>query len=454
MDEVIRTDPQAELAVLGAAFTAPAALALARAALTADDFAASQHAALWDALCAVADRGDALDRVTLAAELQARKVHAAVTAHVDLGDLEFYGAGARNVEDHARIVRDHADARRLERAALALIRAARDPGVSAASLRELAMARLGEVTARVAAKGVRSYHELAIEFYERLETIRARGPGIDGHPTGLRALDDLTAGLHPGEVTVIGARPRVGKTSLAIQMAASVAAATGQPVLGFSLEMSGGALFARAASGHARVDSALLRQGMLSGDDMTALVAAITELARLPIYIDDGSVATVADVRARAIATHATKGLAMVFCDYLGLLATAATSRAQTREREIAEMSRAFKTLARELNVPVVVLAQLSREVDKRPDKRPVLADLKESGAIESDADNVLLLYRDELYDRRTKEPGVAEIIVPKQRNGPTDTVKVRWEGPFTRFSDLESEAPESPDTAHDWADD
>jgi len=436
-----RADPAAELAVLGACFTSPAALALARAMLTADDFATSEHGACFAALGALADRGEDVDRVTLTAELRTRRCHAAVTAKVAFDDLEFFGTGAARVEAHARIVADLADAWRIRAASVELARLASDEGCEPAALRERAAALLGAATARVRGAGPRTFRELADAFCARLMEQSERPPGISGLTTGLRGLDDLLAGLHPGDLIVLGARPRVGKTSLAMQMAVAAAKAADRPVLGFSLEMSALNLFTRTVCARAGIEGTGLRQNSLTQAEFNDLSKAALALAELPVLLDDTGLTTVADIRAKAIAQKARGGLALVFCDYLQLV-EATSSRAGTREREVAMMSRSLKMLARELDVPVIVLSQLNREVDKRTDNRPMLSDLRESGSLEQDADVVMFLYRDVLYHPDTKQKDSAEVIVAKHRNGPTDTIEVKWEGAFTRFADLERDEP------------
>jgi replicative DNA helicase len=413
------------------------ALAVVAPIVSPESFYARANETVFAAMLALAARGQPIDVITLAAALRPGDRIAAVGGAQYLGELTDAVPTVAHVEEHARIVADCALVRRVELAAGSLMEAVRG-GEGVARLRELAAAALDAVGDGGAARGPRSFADLAEEFYAHIEAVAARGPGIDGVTTGLPALDALLAGLHDDELVVVGARPAMGKSALGLQMAMAATRATGKPALCFSVEMGALSLFARAACGAARVDSTALRHGLLDRDAFDRLVAAVSELAALPVYIDDGAGTTVHDVRARSLAMKARRGLCLVEIDYLQLLAAAASRRDDNREQEVSGMSRGLKSLARELHVPVVALSQLNRGVDKRPDKRPVPSDLRESGALEQDADVVMFIYRDEVYNRDTTDRGVAEIIVTKQRHGPTDTVRVRWEGAFTQFAHLE----------------
>jgi replicative DNA helicase len=430
-------DLEAERAVLASVFLDPAALALVEPLVRVEDFYGPANALTFDAMLAVARRGEPVDSLTVAAELRTRERLTTVGGHAYLDALTDTIPTTAHVEAHAAIVAECSEMRSLAAAGMELWQLARSPGATAQTMRERALAVLGGVAGKVRGKGPQSFRDLAERYYEQLLARYERGEGIDGLTTGLRELDQLLSGLHGGELVVVGARPRVGKTALVMQMAVAAARASGKPVLGFSLEMAALALFGRTACSSAGVEGTSIRQGLISQDDMRALLGAINDLSTVSVYLDDASATTVADIRARAVAMKARHGLAMVFCDYLQLV-EATSSKAGTREREVAQMSRTLKVLARELDVPVVVLSQLNRDVDKRSDNRPVLADLRESGALEQDADVVAFLYRDALYHPDTEDRDVAEIIVAKQRNGPPDTVRVRWDGPFTRFADLE----------------
>lgn len=441
----LRCDRRAELAVLGASFTSPTAHALARGLVRAPDFAEPAHGVVFEVLGALADARAPIDRVTLEAALTERGAHAAVTAAVDLDALDFCGLGADGIETHARIVADHAEARRLRQAATALLRVTNDPRASAGALRARVGELLGDALRGQALRGPRPFGDLAQDYYRILEASRERGPGIDGLPTGVAALDALLSGLHGGELIVVGARPRVGKSALVMQMAVAAAEHAKKPVLGFSLEMSAVNLFGRTAHARAGIDASLVRNGMLTQETFDALAKAVVELAALPVYLDDAASATVADIAGKATALAARDGLALLFVDYLQLIEAA--GERGNRQLDVSAMSRGLKTLAKQLDIPVVVLAQLNREVDKRPDKRPTLPDLRESGALEQDADVVIFLYRDVLYNPKTEDPNAAEIIVAKQRNGATDTIHVRWEGAFTRFAEATERDYEPPRT-------
>jgi replicative DNA helicase len=266
-----------------------------------------------------------------------------------------------------------------------------------------------------------------------------RGAGdVTGVSTGLHDLDRMTAGLQPGDLVVLAARPSMGKTALAFNIAEHVAVRDGKPVLVFSMEMGAAQLTVRMAGSIARIDQSLLRTGRLSDQDWAGLTAAGEQLMRAPMFIDESAALTPQELRARARRQARVTGpLGLIVVDYLQLM-TGSGDSDENRATELALVSRSLKALAKELQCPVLALSQLNRAVENRNDKRPVMSDLRESGAIEQDADIIMFIYRDEYYNKdMCKEPGVAEIILAKQRNGPTGTVKLAWRQHHTRFENL-----------------
>ncbi len=255
-------------------------------------------------------------------------------------------------------------------------------------------------------------------------------------PTGFKDLDQLTSGLQPSELIIIAARPSMGKTVLCLNIARNAAINSKVPVAIFSLEMSRDQLAQRMLCAEARVDGQRLRTGYLTESDWPKLADALGRLSEAPIYIDDSPGATVIEIRSKARRIKAEHGLGLVIIDYMQLMSSS-NRKSENRQQEISEISRSLKSLARELNVPVLALSQLSRAVENRPEKRPMLSDLRESGAIEQDADVVAFIYRDEYYNPESDKKGVAELIVAKQRNGPTDKIELTFRKELSRFEDL-----------------
>jgi replicative DNA helicase len=426
-----RRDPEAEAALLGCVLTdAARTLPLASALLSADDFSERKHRAIWEAVQRVSTQGLAVDRVSVAAQIRADETDAGGDAYLER--LEFAALAGGDGETYARIVADLAAARRVGSAAWEIVRLAKNDAVPVSTLMEQASARITAATSsRTAGSKSRSMMDLASDFHDRLET---------GEPervvsTGIRRLDKaLGGGYGPGQLVVVAGRPAMGKSSLAVQHAR--AAAASGPVLFASLEMSGRELFGRMACGDAGVEYVRVRNGGVNPREREALLAATAALSRLPIRTSDAMLSTLIDVRAEAHRVRAHEGaLAMVVVDYLQLMQAPRGAREDNREQTIASIARGLKLLARELDIPVVALSQLSRKPEERSDKRPMPSDLRESGAIEQDADVIVFPYRDAVYNKGADE-SAAELIIAKQRNGPSSTVFVEWQGARTRFVD------------------
>jgi replicative DNA helicase len=262
-----------------------------------------------------------------------------------------------------------------------------------------------------------------------------RGGELTGIPTGFRDLDQITGGLQAGELIVIAARPSMGKTAFALNIARNAAVDHGKKVAIFSLEMTTRSLVLRLLAAEARIDSSAFRRGFIAHNDHTRLVNAAGRLANAQIWIDDGSSATLLEIKAKSRRLKAERGLDLVVVDYLQLAHS--DGKVERREQEISEISRGLKALAKELDIPVLTLSQLNRGPEARADKRPMLADLRESGAIEQDADLIGFIYRDEVYNKDSDDEGIAELIISKQRNGPTGLIRLRFEGRFARFESL-----------------
>ena len=443
-------DEAAERAVLAAMLLDPVEVVpTVEAILTPDDFYSPAHGVLFETMLEVAARGH-LDVLTLAAALRAKERLNTIGGAQYLGELTDWIPTIVHVESHAGIVAELAQARRMIASAERIV-VKGYLGESPAA--DFVQDSAGEITrvaeSRRSAGAMVPLASSLHESFQRIETVLTRrethGSAIAGITWGLRDLDRLTQGMHGAQLIIVAARPGAGKTSFALKSARAAAQATGKLVLFFSLEMARVELTDRLLAGEARVDAARLKSAMLSQDDMTALTRAANDLQHVQIHIDDTGERTVAEMRATARRMKAQHGLAAVFIDYLQIVKVAkSTGGPSNREQEIGQVSRGLKLLAKELDVPVIALAQLNRSCETRPgkDKRPRLSDLRESGSIEQDADVVMFLYRDELYNKDTEDRGIAELIVAKQRNGGTDTVRARFIRELTLFEDLAVDDP------------
>jgi replicative DNA helicase len=387
--------------------------------LTAEEFYKPAHGHVFDAVTSLYSAGEPADPVTVAEELRRANLLEAVGGPALLLTLQASTPATSNAGRYARIIHEHALLRRLIGVAgeIAEIGYSVPDDVIAAVDRAESM--VFDVAQRRVTDTMAPIKELLDASLTRLEMLYEKGDSITGLPTGYHGLDELMSGLQPSTLNIVGARPATGKTAFALGMAAHAALEVRRPVLLFSLEMSHLELTQRILSAEARVDSTRMRNGKLAESDWTKLSHAIGRLAEAPLYIDDNPQATVMEIRAKARRLKSRLGdLGLIVVDYLQLM-TGRTS-AENRQVEVSEISRGLKILARELEVPVVALSQLSRQLELRADKRPMLADLRESGSLEQDADLVVFLYREEMYDKDTERKGIADVIVAKQRNGPT----------------------------------
>jgi replicative DNA helicase len=283
--------------------------------------------------------------------------------------------------------------------------------------------------------GFLSMREIVKSSFKTIEALYEKKETVTGIATGYKDIDDLTSGLQPSDLILIAGRPSMGKTAFSLNIAQNASLVHGKTVAVFSLEMAKEQLVMRMLCSEARVNAHSLRSGFLSQTDWPKLTTAAGRLADANIYIDDSPAISAMEMRAKTRRMKAERGLDLIIVDYLQLMSS--RMRTDSREQEISEISRSLKALAKELNVPVVALSQLNRGVESRHDKRPILADLRESGAIEQDADVIIFIYRDEIYNKDTLEKGIAEIIIGKQRNGPVGTRKLTWLDKYTRFEDL-----------------
>jgi replicative DNA helicase len=406
-----------------------------------EDFYHPAHRQLYDAMIRLQDENEPVDLHTLANRLNEQKLLDAIGGAVYLAELFDYEATAANVVQHARIVRDKAVKRHLIGVATEIAQLGYEEAEAADRLLDQAESRIFDIGRSRGRETFRSLHEEMDDAIDYVEALMDRGGELTGVPTGFKDFDEKTGGLQAGELIVIAARPSMGKTALALNLARNASVDHGKKVAIFSLEMTKRALALRFLSSEARVDFSSFRRGFGSHSDHNKLVQKAGVLAEAPIWIDDSGTITILEIKAKCRRLATERGLDMVMVDYLQL--AHGDSRAARKDLEIAEISHGLKALAKELDLPVIALSQLNRGPEQRdPDKRrPNMGDLRESGAIEQDADVIAFIYRDEVYNPTEENRGLAELIIAKQRNGPTGTVRLAFEGRYANFRDL-SDAP------------
>lgn len=400
------------------------------------DFYRRDHRLIFETISALAERSEPFDVVTIAEYLE---------NHGDLGDAGGLGylsaladntPSAANIGAYADIVRERSIMRQLIHAGTQVANAGFNPeGRRAKDLLDHAEQLVFEIAERGsrAQQGFVAIKSLLTKAVDRIDDLFQRDEPITGLSTGYHDLDDMTSGLQPSDLVIVAGRPSMGKTTFALNMAEHIAIKTARPVAVFSMEMPGEQLALRMMSSLGRIDQQKVRTGKLSDDDWPRITSAVTMLAEAPMFIDDSPALNPTEVRARARRLKREQGdLALVVVDYLQLMQ--APGAGDNRTAEISEISRSLKALAKELNVPVVALSQLNRNLEQRPNKRPVMSDLRESGGIEQDADLIVFIYRDEVYNPESSDKGSAEIIIGKQRNGPIGMVRLTFLGQYTRF--------------------
>jgi len=431
--------PEAEQSVLGAILVRPEVLDRVADVIESGDFYREAHGRIFQAMLDLYGRGDPVDLVTVTALLNERGQLEGVGGPVFLAGLSEQVGFATNADYYAGLVHDKAILRRLLDATQEIAGSCFGPVEDVAEFLDAAEQKVFEVAESKVRLGFQPLSALVETEIANLEAIWHREKGrITGVTSGFNDLDNLTAGFQNSDLIIIAARPSMGKTALALNIAFNAAFKPQKHVAFFSLEMSREQLVRRLLSSAGEVDASNLRRAFLSTAEWANLQTAAGYLLDCPIYIDDTPAATVLDIRAKARRLKADGKLQMLIIDYLQLMR--GRTDVHSREQEISEISRSLKALAKELKVPVIVLSQLNRKVEERPNKRPQLADLRESGAIEQDADVVIFIYRDEVYREDSPDQGTAEIIVGKQRNGPTGKIKLNFRDKYTTFASYERE--------------
>jgi replicative DNA helicase len=440
--EQLRVPPQsveAEQAVLGGLMLAPDAFDRIADQLTDSDFYRRDHQLIYRAIRELAEKNKPFDAVTLGEWFESQGLSEQVAGGAYLIELASTTPSAANIVAYAEIVRDKAVLRQLIEVGTGIVNdgfqpEGRDSSEILASAEQQVFA-IAEAGARGRSDFV-PVNKAMQEAFDVLQTRYANGGGITGLPTGYTEFDEMTAGLQPTDLLILAARPSMGKTTLALNMAEYAAMKTKKAVAVFSMEMSASQLALRLISSVGRVNATRLRTGQLEDEDWSRVSSAIRLIKETRIFIDDTPALSPEVLRAKARRLKREHDLGLIVIDYLQLMAVPGNQ--ENRATEISEISRGLKALAKELNVPVIALSQLNRSLETRTDKRPVMADLRESGAIEQDADVIVFIYRDEYYNKdASPDKGLAEIIIGKQRNGPTGSLKLKFFGEYTRFDNL-----------------
>jgi replicative DNA helicase len=440
-----RTPPQsveAEQSVLGAMMLSKDAIADVIETVRPGDFYRPAHQLVYDAVLDLYGRGEPADAVTVSAELTRNGQLVRVGGAPYLHTLISLVPTAANAGYYAQIVAERATLRRLVVAGTRVVQMAYETASGSADIAgtvddvvDRAQAEVYEVTERRTSDDYVHIEELLQPTLDEIDKISSTGGVGTGIPTGFHQLDEYTNGLHPGQMITIAGRPGTGKSTLALDIARSAAVKHAKPAVIFSLEMSKIEIMMRMFSAEATVSLQNMRSGHMSDQDWTRLARRSSELAQAPLFIDDSPNLTMMEIRAKARRLRQRHDLQLVVIDYLQLMTSG--KRVESRQQEVSEFSRATKLLAKELDLPVVVLSQLNRGPEQRTDKKPMLADLRESGSIEQDSDVVLLVHRPDLYEPETERAGEADLILAKHRNGPTATCAVAFQGRYSRFTDM-----------------
>ncbi|MCU0241397.1 MAG: replicative DNA helicase [Vicinamibacteria bacterium] len=434
-EKVLPHNAEAERTVLGAVLVDNAAFNAAAELLTRDDFYRDAHRRIFDAMSALSERSQPIDLVTLKEELTRSAALDAAGGAVYLASLLDGVPRVAKVEEWGRIIKEKAVLRNLINASQKIIESCYEAEEEPAVLLDQAETAIFNIAERRIRQGFIGMREIVKESFRTIDQLAQSRDAVTGLPTGFDALDGLLSGLQRGDLIIVAARPAMGKTSFCLNVAQHVTHKTGETVGLFSLEMSKEQLVLRLLCADAHVNAHRLRTGQLQEKDWARLAKAYAELSAAKIFIDDSATISPLEMRAKCRRLKAEHGLGLVIVDYLQLVAGG--GRFDNRQQEIAAISRSLKGMAKELGVPVIALSQLSRAPEARQDRRPQLSDLRESGALEQDADVVLFIYREEEYKKTEENQGIAEIIIGKQRNGPTDTVRLAFLKEFTRFENL-----------------
>lgn len=431
-------DVEAEQAIIGSMLTDKDAVISAIEVLKEEDFYREDNRAIYTAIVNLYNRAEPIDIITVKAELESMGKFEQVGGLEYLAELPEKVPTTANASKYIKIVEEKSELRTLIKAANEIIESGYDPTEDVEDIMEGAEKKIFNIMQKKNQKGYTPIKDVLVDSFTLLEELYNRKQHITGVPSGFSELDYKTAGFHSSDLILIAARPAMGKSAFALNIATNAAVKSNVPVVIFSLEMSKEQMVNRILCSEAMVDSNKVRTGKLEEDDWAKLAGAIGPLSEAEIYIDDTPGISVTEIRAKCRKLKLEKNIGMVVIDYLQLVQGSNNRKNGSREQEISEISRSLKILAKEIGVPVIALSQLSRAVEQRPDHRPMLSDLRESGAIEQDADIVMFLYRDDYYNQDSDKKDIAEVILAKHRGGSTGTVELLWLGSYTKFVNLE----------------
>jgi len=438
-DTIIRmlpNDVEAEQAVLGSMIIDKDAIANVLEMITPEAFYREDNKEIFSAICDLFETNKPIDLLTLKEQLRLRGTLEAVGGIAYIAELSAKVPTSANVGYYAKIVEEKALLRKLINASTEIVNMGYSASEEVQTIVDNAEKKIFDIVQKRNVQGFTPIKSILVDSFEKIEELYNQKGYLTGISYGFTDLDVKTAGLHNSDLILIAARPALGKTAFALNIAQNVAVKSKVPVAIFSLEMSKEQLVNRMICCEAMIDSGKMRTGKLEEDDWGKLASAMSTLSDAPIFIDDTPGQTVMEIRAKCRRLKLEKGLGLIVIDYLQLM-QGSKKGGENRQQEVSDMSRALKIMAKELDVPVITLSQLSRAPDARPDHHPVLSDLRESGAIEQDADIVMFLYRDDYYNPETEKKNIAEVIIAKNRQGSTGTVELAWLPNYTKFANL-----------------
>ena len=434
-----RVPPQsidAEMSVLGAMLIKKEAITQAQELLKADDFYREAHRLVYDAMLELAGNGEPVDLVTLTEALRKKEILEKIGGISFLTQLANYTPTAANIVYHAKIVKEKSELRHLIDAATEIASAAYEATDEVTDIMDDAEKKILAIAGSQSTGGFEPIKDIVINAIDHVESIYESKGGLTGIGTGFKDLDAMTSGLQKSDLVLVAARPSMGKTAFTLNIA-TYAAMHGSTVAFFSLEMSKEQLVQRMLCSEGGIDSQRLRTGKLDDQEWQQLINTADKISKAKLFIDDTAGISVMELRSKARRLKAEHGLDLIVIDYLQLMQGRSKGGDNSRQQEISEISRSLKALARELDVPVVALSQLSRSVESRTVKKPMLSDLRESGSLEQDADIVMFLYREDYYDQETEKKNITEVMISKHRNGPIGSIELFFQKEFTKFRDL-----------------
>jgi len=437
IDRIPPQNIEAEQAVLGAMLIKKEAISEVVTILIGTDFYRDAHRIIFDAMLELFNKNEAVDLITITEQLRKNEQLDKVGGIAYVTSLANSVPTAANIEYHAKIVKEKGQLRHLINSATAIAGMGYEDNENVIDVMDKAEKMILEVAAKRGGGDFTPIKNILLDTFSKIEVLYASKGGITGTPTGFKDLDKLTSGLQPSDLILVAARPSMGKTAFTLNLATHIAVREKKAVAFFSLEMSKEQLVQRMLCSEGAIDSQRLRIGELDDKDWGKLISAADRLSTAPIFIDDTAGITVMELRSKARRLKTEYDLKLIVIDYLQLMQGSSSKGGDNRQQEISEISRSLKALARELNVPVIALSQLSRSVESRQVKKPMLSDLRESGSLEQDADIVMFLYREDYYDPDTENKNITDVIIAKHRNGPVDTVQLFFHKQFTKFADL-----------------